>query len=320
MERRNREAGFLDLAVSELGGRRSGELLGRLDAAIDWNQLAAPVRALAEYQNQGPGRPSWSAVVMLKGLMLQRWFNLSDPQLEEQLYDRLSFRRFVGLSLDDQTPDETTFVNFRNRLREADLLDRLCARVMSQLQLRDMVVREGTIVDATIIQQSRGDKRPDGTSTRDPDASFTKKHGQSHHGYKAHLAVDQSGLIVGHTMSGARDHDSKFIDELTRKEKKAVIADSAYSDESRRRRLRRKGVIDAIVYRRVRGQEQLHDWQERWNLLVSRVRAKVEHVMARLKHQAGWRRVRYRGLSRNHADLSLRVMAHNIKWSLSLSG
>jgi len=320
MERINRAPGFVDAATSKLGGPRTSALLERLDVAADWDRLVEPIRVLPEYQHTGPGRRPWDAVVMFKAFMLQRWFGLSDPQLEEQLKDRLSFRRFVGLSLDDQTPDETTYVIFRDRLREANLERVLFKATEQQLDEEGLLVREGTIVDATIIEQSRGRKRQDGTSTRDAEASSTCKHGRPYHGDKAHLATDFSGLVTDYELTTAKVHDSRCIDALTENEPHAVIADSVYSDAERRRRLQARGVIDGIAYKRQRGQVRLWDWQERWNRAVSRVRALGEHPFAQLKHHLGWRRVRYRGADRNRFDLSLRLIAYNLKRSLCLSG
>ncbi len=155
------------------------------------------------------------------------------------------------------------------------------------------------MVDATIIEQSTGSKNDDGQSTRDQDASFTKKHGKTHHGYKAHIACDLSGVVTGCRMTTAMMHDSKCIDELIEGEEKIVYADSAYSSKDRRDALRQRGVIDAIVYKRTRGQKALYDWQDRWNVLVSKARSRVEHPFAMMKHQLGYRKVRYRGLEKN---------------------
>src|SRR5690606_8457619 len=149
-----------------------------------WETLVAPIAALPEYRGgERGGRPAWPALTMLRCILLAKWFNLSDPQLEECLQDRLSFRRFVGLSLTDATPDETTFVRFRARLREAGLHEAIFDDVVAQLDERGLLVREGTAIDATIIEQSRG-ARPGPGGTRDPEASFTKKHGRTSFGYK----------------------------------------------------------------------------------------------------------------------------------------
>lgn len=316
--RKNESMGFVDAALDGLNATRAAALLERLDAATPWETLAAPIRRLPEYNAPRAGRPAWCPVLMLRCLMLQKWFNLSDPGLEDALKDRISFRRFVGLSFTDTTPDETTFVRFRARLRERGIHDAIFAAVVTHMDAHGLLVRQGTMVDATIIEAPRGRRREDGTSTRDKDASFTAKHGVPHHGYKGHTAVDMSGIVTDYRFGTAKEHDSKRIDELTAEEKTLVLADSAYSSEDRRARLRARGVLDGIVYKRVRGQERLHDWQERWNAIVSRHRARVEHPNAMMKQQLGYRRVRYRGRDRNAFDFALVLTACNLKRSLSL--
>ena len=316
--RKNAPMGFADSIIEDLGSKRTSALLCKLDAATPWDQLAHPIKQLPEYKAHGAGRPPWEPTMMLKCLMLAKWFNLSDPGLEEALLDRISFRKFVGLSFTDATPDETTFVKFRKRLREAKLDDYLFQSVVKHLDSQGFLVRSGTMVDATIIHQSTGSKNDDGESSRDQDASFTKKHGKTHHGYKAHIACDLSGVITDYKVTTAKVHDSKCIDELVEDEDKVVYADSAYSSKDRRGALRDRGVIDAIVYKRNRNQSELADWQDRWNVLVSKVRSRVEHPFAMMKHQLGYRKVRYRGLERNAFDVCLMLMACNLKRSVWL--
>lgn len=316
--RKNESMGFVDAALDGLGGTRSATLLERLDAATPWEKLAAAIRSLPEYNNPGAGHPPWCPVLMLKCLMLAKWNNLSDPGLEDALKDRISFRRFVGLSFTDKTPDETTFVKFRQRLREAGLHDTIFDAVVRHIESRGLLIKQGTMVDATIIEAPRGRPRPDGTTTRDQDASFTAKHGVPHHGYKGHIAADLSGIVTDYRFGTARQHDSDHIDDLTMHEHTLVLADSAYSSRERRAALRARGVIDGIIYKRVRGQKKLHGWQERWNAIVARDRARVEHPTGMMKQQLGYRRVRYRGQERNAFDFALILAACNIKRSLSL--
>lgn len=316
--RKNESLGFVDAMMAELGGPRSAVLLEKLDAATPWETLAAPVRALPEYNAPGAGHPPWCPVLMLKCLMLQKWNNLSDPGLEENLKDRISFRRFVGLSFTDKTPDETTFVKFRQRLREAGLHDTIFDAVVKHIEKQGLLVKAGTMVDATIIEAPRGRPRPDGTTTRDQDASFTAKHGVPHHGYKGHLSADLSGIVTDYRFGTAKQADSDHIDDLTMHEETLVLADSAYSSAARRAELRARGVIDGICYKRHRGQKKLYAWQERWNRLVAGGRARVEHPTGMMKQQLGYRRVRYRGLERNAFDFAFVLAACNIKKSLSL--
>lgn len=334
LERKNRQSGFIDAATSELGGPRTAAMLDRLHAAVDWEDLAAPVRALPEYTNPGPGRRPWDVEVMLKCLLLAKWFNLSDPSLEEMLKDRLSFRRFVGLSLQDKTPDETTFVVFRGRLRDAvpgGLDEVLFERSLQQLHDRGLILQEGTLVDATIMEAPKGTKKTavddDGqvttTTTRDQEASFTRKHGRTYHGYKLHVATDPRGLIKKVITDTAKVHDSNHFealieDELDGTGAGAAYADSAYASQKHTALLDAHGVHDGTIKRRVRGQAALPWWQQHINRFNAKVRAAVEHPFAWIK-QMGHRRVRYRGLRRNALDFHLIALAYNLKRSLSLS-
>jgi IS5 family transposase len=322
-ERTNADHGLVDGMTADLGGPRTTVLLSKLDKAVPWAVLVKPIAALPEYRAKPAGgdkggRPAWPALTMLKGLMLAKWFGLSDPQLEECLQDRLSFRRFVGLSLTDATPDETTFVRFRARLREANLDRVIFERTTAELDKRGLLVKDGTLVDATIIEQARGSTRDDGTSTRDQEASFTAKGGERYHGYKGHIAADRSGIVKDYRFSDAAPHDSNFIDELTRDEKKMVVADSAYRSVEREAALEKRGVCCAIAFKRPRGQRDLPSLLKKLNRMIASARAVVEHPFAWMRAM-GCRRVRYRGRRRNEVDFALTLIAYNWKRSLSLA-
>ena len=321
---------FGDLALAGLGGPKTAAMLDKLSASVPWKQLVKPILDLPEYARyiQDPGRPGErpiDAQVMLRCLMLAKWFNLSDPQLEEQLKDRISFRRFSGLGQADATPDETTFVKFRRRLREAGLDRVIFDTILRHIDKQGLLVKAGTIVDARIIEQSTGhktggkDKDGNSLTTRDPEAGFTQKHGTRYHGYKMHAATDAGGIVTGVVVSSATDHDSRHIDELVKDEKKAVLADSAYSDESRRVELKARGVVPGIIYKRVRGQAELSAWQKKWNRVVSRLRAIGEHPFAWMSRLMNFSRCRYRGLKRNTFDFVMTVAAYNVKRAASLA-
>jgi IS5 family transposase len=324
------QSSFADFAVSGLGGPKTAALLERLGAALPWRDLVAPVLKLPEYARyiEDPSRPGErpiDPVVMLRCLMLAKWYNLSDAQLEEQLMDRISFRRFVGLSQLDRTPDETSFVRFRARLRDANLDQAIFDAILRHIKGQGLLVNQGSIVDATIIEQSTGrktgEKDDDGNdlTTRDPEASFTKKNDTRYHGYKMHAATDLSGVITGVVVSTASHHDSQHIDELIVNETRAVFADSAYSDAARRERLEKRGVLPAIIYKRKRGQAKLSPWQKKWNRRVSKVRALGEHPFAWMKRLMNFTRCRYRGLRRNTFDFIVTAAAYNVRRAVSLA-
>jgi IS5 family transposase len=322
MQRNNASPTFTDAAVAALGGPRTGRFLQICEELIPWSQLEQTLGPIFPEHEKG-GRPFWSAAVMIRCVLLQKWFGLSDPQLEEQLRDRLSFRRFVGLSLDDLTPDETTMVNFRKRLREGGLGSALFDRVVEILREKGLILKEGTIVDATIIDAPMGEKRRDEQGlqghTRDPAATYSKNHGTLRHGYKAHIATDRRGTIIDWVFDTAKPHDSKHIDQLTAAEKIAIYADSAYASAERRAQLKAAGIADHIVYKRVRGQAQLTPQQKSHNTACSKIRAFVEHPRAWMV-KMGYTAARYRGLARNALDFALMAAAYNLKFSFHLLG
>lgn len=324
-ERKNAEHGLVDAWTASLGGPRKAALLDRLDKAVAWATLAGPILAMPDYAGRAArgerdkgGGPAWPALTMLRCALLAKWFGLSDPQLEECLQDRLSFRRFVGPSLTDATPDEMMFVRFRARLRERGLDRTLFDDTLKHLEKQGLLVQDGTLVEATIIEQSRGSKRDDGTTTRDPEAGFTKKHGRSYHGCKGHVAADRSGIVTEYRFSDASPHDSNFIDELTAGETKMVAADSAYRSHGREAALSARGVACAVAFKRQKGRRELPPPLKRLNRVIARLRAAVEHTFAWMKN-AGYRRVRYRGRRRNEVDFALNLVAYNWKRSLSLT-
>lgn len=317
MARTTNQLTFLDNITSDLGGKRTADFFAKCDKYIPWEKLAEPLKDMYANNTSKGGASSWPIVMMIKCMMLQKWFNLSDPMLEEMLLDRLSFRRFVGLSMNDKTPDETTFVVFRRRLREHGHIDTLFNKTLEILKQRGVILSKGTCVDATIIETSRGSKRDDGSNTRDKTASYTKKNSRTYHGFKAHIATDTNGMIKDYRFDTARVHDSKHIDDLSENEQYSVFADSAYMSRHRKHALKIRNVFCGIITRRVRGQKELTPEQKSHNRLVAGIRAVVEHPFAWMKN-TGYRRARYRGLSRNGMDFALHAIAYNFKRSFSL--
>jgi transposase, IS5 family len=230
------QLGFAEAFLAAKAGQN--RRLDKIDAAIDWARLEAILRPLAP--SSGPGRPPYPALAMLKAMLLAQWYQLSDPALEEALADRISFRRFCGFALEAVTPDETTCCRFRNALAEARLGQALMAELDRQLGARGFLVREGTMIDATLIEAQAARPREDRVNETpesiepvpprvDADAAFAKKDGTTAYGYKAHVAVDRgSGLIRRATMTPANVHDSRMADGLVMGDEKAVYADMAY--------------------------------------------------------------------------------------------
>lgn len=318
MQRTNAQPTFTDLTVRDLGGPKATAFFDRCLVEIPFEQLAASVADIFNDENPAGGAPHWPLVTMLKIVFLQKCFGLSDPMAEEMLKDRISFRRFVGLSFDDKTPDHSTISTFRKRLRERGHGSTLFEKTLEVLRAKGLVVDQGTLIDATIIEAPLGGKRADGSSSADPCASKTVKGGRSYHGYRAHVATDRRGIITDYVYDTASVSEHEHFDHLARNETKAVFADSGRRSKDRIERLRARGVLAGFCHRRVRGQKELTAQQKRLNRLIAPIRAFVEHPFAWIKGRLNNRRCRYRGLARNALDFALSAVACNFCRSFSL--
>jgi IS5 family transposase len=248
---------------------------------------------------------------MLKVVFLQKCFGLSDPMTEEMLKDRISFRRFVGLSFDDKTPDHSTISTFRTRLREHGHGSTLFEQTVAMLRQKGLVLNTGTLIDAAIIEAPLGGKRADGSCSGDPLASKTFKSGRVYHGYRVHFATDRRGIVTDFVYDTASVSEHEHFDHLARDEHRVVFADSGCRSRERIARLRQRGVVAALCHRRVRGQKELSPQQRRLNRLIAPIRAFVEHPLAWIKLRLNNRRCRYRGVARNALDFALAAMACN---------
>ena len=321
MERQSKGLTLADGMLADLGGPRTAGLLERLDAATPWDKLAAVVRPLYRNDTARGGRPNVAVVVMLKVTLMQRWFGLSDPAMEEAILDRLSFRRFLGLGAADAGIDHATIALFRRRLHEAGQAGELFEIVNAHLREQGLIVDEGTSVDATIIESPRGRPRKDDPeqSSKDKAATHTKNRGQIHHGYKAHVASDKNAMIKDYRLDTAKVHDINHFEGLTKDEPDGgqVYADSAYRDTVRRKKLEDRGVFYGVMHRRVRGQGELTQEQKLHNRICAKVRGLCEMPFAWLL-RSGRKRTRYRGLRKTGTDFGLWAMGYNLWRSLSL--
>lgn len=318
MERINNQPTFLDSLTSDLGGRRTAQFFSKCDRIIPWKELAEPLKDIYSNNTDKGGASNYPLVMMIKCVLIQKWFNLSDPMLEEMLCDRISFRRFAGLKMEQKAPDETTFVQFRKRLNKHGHITTLFDKTLEILRRRGVILEQGTCVDATIIEAPKGRPTKDGLSnTKDKAAGYTKKHGRIYHGYKGHIATDLQGMIKDYRFDTASTHDSQHMDDMIKDEKHGVFGDSAFMDKKRKQRLEERGVFCGIIYRRARGQKELSSEQKKHNRLVAGIRAVVEHPFAWMKN-TGYGRTRYRGMRKNAMDFGLHVIAYNWKRSFSL--
>jgi IS5 family transposase len=235
---------------------------------------------------------------MLRIYFLQQWFNLSDPGVEDALYDSLAMRGFVGIDLGrEPVPDETTVCKFRHLLERHQLGRQMLTEVNAYLDKHGLKIGSGTIVDATIVSAPSSTKNRSGE--RDPEMHSTRKNGQWHFGMKAHVGVDaESKLIHSAEATAANVHDSKLLGSLLHGNETEVWGDQAYQGQSETLRQRAPRAVDRTNQRCKSKLRVLHQVREE-NRIKSKTRARVEHVFALMKLKFGFSKVRYRGIAKN---------------------
>jgi IS5 family transposase len=276
---------------------RREQFLAEMNKIIPWEGLCGVIEPFYP-KPEGAGRPPIGLERMLRIHFLQHWFNLSDPAVEEALYDSRAMRRFVGIDLGrEPAPDETTICKFRHLLEAHNLGDQLFALIAEYLQENGLKVNTGTIVDATIIEAPSSTKNQEGK--RDPEMHQTKKGNQWYFGMKAHIGVDsKTKLIHSVVATAANAHDSQLLPDLLHGKETRVWGDSAYAGQGEALRKQAPKAKD-FTHKKGCRNRPLSDEDRARNRTKSKVRAKVEHPFLVLKRIFGFSKVRYRGLDKN---------------------
>jgi len=287
---------------------RKREFLDEMNLVVPWAELVALIAPHAPQPGAKGGRPPFAVQTMLRIHFLQQWFNLSDPAMEEALYDTPMFREFAGLDAgDDNLPDESTILRFRHLLEAHNLGVQILATVNATLTAKGLLLKQGTVVDATLIAAPSSTKNDSGE--RDPEMHQTKKGNQWHFGMKAHIGVDaDSGLV--HTVVGtaANVNDVTQAGHLVHGQETDVFADAGYQGVAKREEVRDIKAQWHVAMRP--GKRKALDKStpmgavlDQLEYLKASVRAKVEHPFRVIKRQFGHVKVRYRGLAKNTAQL-----------------
>ena len=270
--------------------------LEKMDGLIPWAKLEKKLR---KYYPKGEnGNPPYPLPIVLRVHCLQLFYNLSDPAMEDALYEIESMRRFAGLRLSDRLPDESTILRFRHFLERHKLGKVIFDTVSAQLRQQGLMMREGTIVDATIIAAPSSTKNQDGE--RDPEMHQTKKGNEWHFGMKMHIGVDdRDGLIHSIETTAANVHDLTAADQLLHGEEQRVWGDAGYTGIHKRDEFKDRDVDWRIALRPGTRSKLADQLQEMLEEIKASVRAKVEHPFRTIKQQFGYGKVRYRGLAKN---------------------
>ena len=312
--------------------RKKNTKLDAIDLMINWKPVTKKLDKALKRTANAVGKPAYPALVLFKGLVLQRMYNLSDVDLEDQINDRFSFRRFVGLGVSNDVPDATTFCRFRQDLLGQKLSEKLFHLVLGQL-LKKGNFRQGVSVDATVVESSRRprttlDVIPEDRTEPDPadqvtvshsddtEAAWLKKGKKTYYGYKVHMAADSVyGLVVGGHVTPANRSDMNELGELLAEIPAEIggrcYADKGYTSQANRDVVRQKGFKDGIMDRAVRG-KALTYWQKVRNKCISSVRCGIERIFGTFKRCRDFVRSRYVGLAKVEQEFFLVALSYNL--------
>lgn len=308
----NNQQSFSSVELSSLSKSKTAEFLNEVKAKIDWSKIE---KILMPTYCQDNGRPSFAPSTLFRGLLLEQWYDLSDKALEEELKDRLSFRNFVNLKSNQDAPDETTFVRFRQRLHERNLQEQLFNFIRNELRKDNLEIKSGKclLTDATLIESPYGKEK----GGKDGNGTWVNHKGEIKKGYKIHLAINQKdGLAETALTTVATCHESYFLEKTLGKVEgniSAVIADKGYASHERKRECRKNGIYCGVLEKRWRNERQLSKKQIRKNKVLSKVRAPIERVFAVIKKHYGFSKVRYFGLERNASHVWNVLTAYNLQ-------
>ena len=281
--------------------------IGRL---IDWAEVD---RQLQSIYASARGEKAWPPPLSLfKALLLGVWYDLSDVKLAEALDDRSSFRRFCGFAVDEPTPERTAFVRFRREVLARELDRVLFAAVTDQLDAQGVVVKTGTLVDATLITSA---------SIKTDDEARWAGHRRKKpvHGYKAHIATDEvGGLVRSVEITTANVHDAIMLEAVLPYEPGEVYADNAYAADRFTDVIRARGGVPRVVYTHTWGGPAALARLEAWNAEVRAVRCRIEKVFGTWKRSYGLRRMRWLGLAKAGLQVRLTAMAYNLRRSATI--
>ncbi len=281
--------------------------LARMDKLIPWHRLETIIEP--HYPKPGNGRRPYPLSTMLRIHCLQQWYSLSDPAMEDALYEIASMRLFAGLSLDKAIPDRTTIMNFRHLLEAHNLARAIFTDVNQWLTESGIVLKEGSLVDATIIEAPTSTKNQ--TGQRDPQMHQTRKGNQWYFGMKAHIGVDaRTGLTHSLATTAANEHDLNQASNLLHGDEQFVFADAGYRGAEKRKALNTDAVQWHIAeqpgkLKRLRKHPRINKVILKTEYLKASIRAKVEHPFRIIKCQFGFIKARYRGLRKNDGKLAM---------------
>ena len=325
--------------LSEVRGTKLTKI-AQIDRVIDWAPVRAVIGTVHTTGSTPTGRPSYDGLMLFKIELLRVWYGLRDEGVEEMVNDRISFSRFVGLSLAAPAPDSTTVLRFRRAMAEAGALDQALREINRQLEAQGLVVKSGAIIGASVTdspRRPRGRKEYEAVDDRreeeggeaaaaamlrevpkpnvDGEARWIRKAGQLRFGYKRHTVTDPNGMILAEETTAANASDTRHFEGPLRRAGLPrgipIYADKGYASAENRAAVRRMGCKDRIMRRAARG-KGLSAREQQLNAGISRTRCRVERTFGAMRRWFHGGTARYVGLAKTHAQHVMEAIAHNL--------
>ena len=335
---KTQQISFADLAFTKR--KIKEDFFNQINLIIDWKPIDRLIRKYYQKGESAVGRPSYEGIVLFKMSLLQTWYGLSDYELEDQVNDRISFSRFVGIGMDGTVPDHSVVSRFRTELTQKGAYDKLLILINEQLEKKSILVKKGVIVDASVTDSPRkpkGKKEYEVVEDRneendqikekeiflkekikpgvDTQAKWIKKSGKLHYGYKQHTATNQEGLVLGLVTTSANESDIKHLDDVLElidlPKRTWVKADKGYKSAGNDEILRRKKLKNHIMRKAPKG-KKLTEREMKCNKLVSKIRFKVERTFGSIHRWFGGGIARYVGLEKMHTQHLMEAIAYNL--------
>lgn len=291
-----------------------------IDDLVDWQAVLTLISVVDKTKQGKGGAPHKDLLSKVKMLFLQHLYNLSDPELEDQVNDRLSFQKFAGIDFNSTVPDFTTIWRFKEKLIAEDLMDDLFTLILSFIEAKGCLIKKGTCIDATIIQSTtkplkkerRQELEETPSSQIDTDADSTQKGSKKYFGYKGHIGVDMTSKIIRkRQFTSARPHDSKVKYELFSGDEQAIFADSAYSNQKDKRIARLLGIHYGVLDKSTK-KRKLSNSQKKRNKKKSSIRAQVEHPFGFMKSKSNYQKAVAKTKDRNALRFDFNCMIYNL--------
>jgi len=304
----------------------------QMNELLDWNAISASINKHYTKASNAVGNPAYDGLILFKMCLLQTWYGLSDYEVEDRVNDSISFGYFCGLTLEQPAPDHSTLSRFRKTLTQAKAFEPLFKLINAQLEQHKIIVKTGAIVDASVVdtplkpkgktthkvtqdREKEIEVKKDYAESVDKDASWLKKRGKYHFGYKKHYVTDTGGLVLGVLTTKASINEianlEEVLDAADLPKHIPLKADKGYQSAKNAKLLKKRNLKNHIL-KKAKKNKPLTYWEKKFNKLVGKTRFKVERTFGGIKRWFNGGTARYRGIEKMHTQNLMEAIAYNL--------